>query len=469
MTRTIAGADDLPPADPTSAGWRNRPAGMPAGVPPPSVPLSFLAAAAFGLVACGLSLAALRGAVVRDPTADRVVGAAHLAMLATLSMGVLGALHQFIPVITQRALRSVRLSRATFLCWLAGAWLLPIGFLTRREGVVEAGGAFAASAVALLVVNVWRALAPRSTSAAVRGLRLSVIGFVATACYGVLYVIDRRGAWFDLSGHVVLAHACVGLLAWLGLAYVSVSQKLWPMFMLAHVPGRQRSATVSVWALFAGTVVLSAGLLAGVGPLAILGAAGAALGLGAHLNSLVRTIRHRRRSGDLHLAFVVTSALWLVVGAALALAGVLTVGTHHARGVALVAAAVAAVAGWLLVALVGHSFKIVPFIAWSALRARGVSTTRAGAQLMFADLVNPRWAAVDYALVNVGVASLVAGLSLSSPPFVGTGGASLAAAGVVTGFDLAWRPLRRRDPTPSPASEPGPITLAAELRRRERD
>ena len=453
---------------PASAGWRNRPAGMPAGVPPPSVPLSFLAAAALGLVACGVSLVAVRTAIVRDPTADRVVGAAHLAMLATLSMGVLGALHQFIPVITQRALASVRLSRATFLCWLGGAWLLPIGFLTRDEGVVEAGGAFAATAVTLLVVNVWSALAARSASAAVRGLRLGVIGLVVTACYGVVYVIDRRGQWFDLSGHVVLAHACVGLLAWLGLTYVSVAQKLWPMFMLSHVPGRQRSATLSVWALFAGTAVLSAGLLANATSLAILGAGGAALGLGAHLVSLARTIRHRRRGVDLHLGFVTASALWLVVGPTLALAGALTIGTDRTRGVALVAAAIAAVAGWLLVALVGHSFKIVPFIAWSSLRSRGVSTTRDGAQLMFADLFNARWAAADFVCVNAGVAGLVGGIATSSPSAIGLGGALLAIAGVVTALNLAWRPLHLRASAGSP-EVPAPITLAAELRPHRRD
>ncbi len=452
---------------PTNAGWRDRPAGMPAGVPPPSVPLSFLAAAAVGLVACGVSLIAVRASIVRDPTADRVVGAAHLAMLATLSMGVLGALHQFIPVITQRALASVRLSRATFLSWLGGAWLLPVGFLTRREGVVEAGGALAATAVTLLVINVWSALSVRSDSAAVRGLRLGVIGLVVTACYGVVYVIDRRGQWFDLSGHVVLAHACVGLLAWLGLAYVSVAQKLWPMFMLSHVPGRQRSAALSVWALFGGTVLLSAGLLTNVGPLAVLGAGGAALGLGAHLTSLVRTIRHRRRGADLHLGFVSASALWLIVGAALALAGSLTLGANHTRGVALVASAVGAVAGWLLVALVGHSFKIVPFIAWSSLRARGVSTTSDGAQLMFADLFNRHWAAVDFVLVNAGVASLTAGIAASSTAAIGLGGGLLACVGVITAIDLAWRPLRLRTSRPSVESdEPSPITLAAELRTR---
>lgn len=71
-------------------------------VPPASVPLSFLAAAPAGLAGCGAALAWASGPGAADPAADPVVAAAHLGMLATLSMGVLGALHQFTPLVTHR-------------------------------------------------------------------------------------------------------------------------------------------------------------------------------------------------------------------------------------------------------------------------------------------------------------------------------------------------------------------------------
>ncbi|MGH3123047.1 MAG: hypothetical protein ACRDND_18755 [Streptosporangiaceae bacterium] len=103
------------PARPAAGSWPGRPAGLPGGVPPPSVPLSFLAAAALGLIACGTALVRAGAAGVSDPTADQVVAAAHLGVLATLSMGVPGALHQFVTVVTQRSLRPVRLARATLL------------------------------------------------------------------------------------------------------------------------------------------------------------------------------------------------------------------------------------------------------------------------------------------------------------------------------------------------------------------
>ncbi|MGI8451478.1 MAG: hypothetical protein ACR2MP_30690, partial [Streptosporangiaceae bacterium] len=298
---------------------RGRAAGP--AVLPPSVPLSFLAAASPGLAACGAALAWARNAAAADPTADPVVAALHLGVLATLSMAVLGALHQFTPVVTHTPLRSVRLARATFVTWLAASWLLPLGVAAGREDVVEAGGGLAAVAIALLVVNLWAALLVRGKGSAVTGLRLAVTGLVVTACYGMIYVADRRGNWFDLTGHVVLAHAVVGLFAWLGLTYVTLAGKLWPMSLLANFPGRRRPGTLAVWAVPAGVALLSPGLLLGVAGLAWAGAAVLAGGLAAHLASLLAHLRDRRRRADLFLAFVVTSAIWLLAGAGLARAG----------------------------------------------------------------------------------------------------------------------------------------------------
>lgn len=429
------------PAKPQAGAWQGRPSGMPGAVPPPSVPLIFLVAAAFGLIACGVALVWARSAAAADPTADVVVGAAHLGMLATLSMGILGALHQFTPVVTGRPLRSVLLARATFVTWLAAAWVLPLGIAAQQENVVEAGGALAAIAVMLLVVNLSSPLVARGKGAPVVGLRFCLAGLVATACFGVLYVSDRRGNWFDLSGHVVLAHAVIGLFAWLGLTYVSVAEKLWPMFFLAHVPGRRRASMIAVWAVPAGVLLLSPGLLIGMIPLAAAGAAVLASGLGAHLFSLAQHVRHRRRKADLHLMFVSTSAAWLIAGAALALAAaIVDPGNPHA-GAALVAGAVTAFAGWILETLVGHAHKVVPFILWSVLRSKGIATGPSGKPLMFADLYDHRLAGATYGLVTAGIAAACAGIAGDTPTATAVGGVLLAVTGALTIANLAVTPV----------------------------
>lgn len=442
--RLVEGNGEGAPRPRAAPGRRglDRPVGLPRGVPPPSVPLSFFGAASLGLVACGAALVWVRGAAAADPTGDSVVGAVHLGMLATLSMGVLGALHQFTPVVTQRPLRSVALARVTFLTWLLATWLLPLGIATGHEGVVEAGGGLAGVAIALLVINLSGPLGVRGKGAPVAGLRLALAGFIATACFGLIYVADRRGNWFDLSGHVVVAHAAIGLFAWLGLTYASVAEKLWPMFFLAHVPGRRRAGWTAVWAIPSGVALGAGGLVAGVGWLAWIGAVILAAGLGAHVVSLAAHVRHRRRPPDLHLAFVLTSAVFLVTGAGLALAAAVVMPADHHAGSALAAAAVGAFGGWLLQALVGHAHKVVPFILWSALRTRGVAAHPSGRPLLFADLYDHRVAGLSYGLLSVGLTALCVGLAASEPLATAVGGGLLAVVGLAVGLNLSVSPAR---------------------------
>jgi hypothetical protein len=163
-------------------------------------------------------------------------------------------------------------------------------------------------------------------------------------------------------------------------------------------------------------------------------------GLGAHLISLLAHVRHRRRPADLHLLFVVTSASWLLVGAALAFAAALVLPHDHHNGAALAAAAIAAFAGWLLETLVGHVHKVVPFIGWSALRAKGVSKNTSGTPLMFADLYDHRWAVVTYGLVTAGIAALCVGLAATIPDATAAGGGLFVVTGVVVAANLSLNP-----------------------------
>ncbi len=451
-TETTRNQPDLPGV------WKGRPPGLPGTVPPPSIPLAFLAAAPFGLLATGVSWIWARGAAATSPGADPVVTAVHFGVLATLAMAVLGAAHQFTPVITGRPLRSSLLGRLTFAFFLPASWALPLGVATEQVTVTAIAGALIGVAVVLLVVNLAPALAVKGKGAPVAALRIAMAGAVATGFLGVLFVGDRQGNWFSLSGHVDLAMGVLGLFGWLGMTYVGVAEKLWPMFMLSHLPGRRRSRGLAVWGISLGVALSAPGLAYSVGLLAWPGAVLIACGLGAHLASLVAHVRHRRRQADLHLAFVLTSAAFLPAGAGLAIAAVWAMPHHYHTGVALTAAAMAAFGGWVLVALVGHSYKVVPFIVWSVLRSRGIATGPTGKPLMFADLYNHTWAAVSYAAVTVGMVALCLGLGLGNPTTIGVAGFLFTATAVIVGADLVAIPLRiLRHPGPQAGSEVAPV------------
>ena len=432
-----------PRAAVASGSWAGRPPGVPGAVPPPSVPLSFLAAASAGLVACGVVWVWVRAAAAANPNSDPAIAAVHFGVLAALTMGVLGATHQFTPVITGRPLRSVRLARATFVVWLATSWMLPLGVGFEQTAVTVASGGLAVVGLVLLAWNLAGPLSVRGKGTPVAALRLAVIGAAATTLLGATFVGDRQGHWFVLSAHVDLAMGVLGLFAWLGVTYIGVAQKLWPMFMLAHVPGRRRSGTLAVWATWLGAAVLAGGLAHGASVADWAGGAVLGAGLGAHLVSLWGHLRHRRRKTDLHVAFVVTASGWLVAAAGLALAGTLTLPHHHHEGVALVAAAMVASGGWLLEALVGHAHKVVPFVVWSLLRSHGTPSGPSGKPLMFADLYHHGWAAATYGAVTAGIGALCAGIATSSAPVIAAGGVLLALAGVVVAANLSVRPLRQ--------------------------
>lgn len=244
----------------TSGSWIARPSGVPGVVPPPSIPLSFLAASSVGLVACGVAWVWVRRIAVAQPNSDPVIAAVHLGVLAALTMGILGATHQFTPVITGRALRSVPLARATFLTWLGTSWTLPLGVGFEDVPLTAASGALALAGLVLLVWNLAPALSVRGKGVPVTALRLALISAIATSLLGATFVGDRQGDWFPLSAHVDLAMGVLGLFGWLGLTYMGVAQKLWPMFMLAHLPRRSRSGIVAVWATFLGAAVFAGGL-----------------------------------------------------------------------------------------------------------------------------------------------------------------------------------------------------------------
>lgn len=409
-------------------------------VPPASVPLSFLAAGGVGLVAFGAATALAADKVVVTPTHPGVASAAHVGVLAFLSVSVLGALHQFGPVVGRRALRSVAAARVTFVGIVATAWLLPSGLAHGPEWLIPTGGLIGLATVCLASWNLSRPLASTDAGLPGRGLQLSVGFLVVTVCFGVVYAFNRQTGWFPLLHHRLLAHVHLGLLGWLGLTYISVAEKLWPMFLLAHRPS-SRSGAVAVWSVAGGTALVAPGLLFAVPALAFAGGLVVGVGLVAHLTSLASSIRHRRRSLELLHVYLVTSAAFLVTAVICAGAAAL-LDVSSATRVRLVTAEVVSLIAWLALAVVGHAHKIVPFIGYSALRSRGVQKGPLGRPLLFGDLYRPLPARFTWLSLAAGMSAVLAGvLSATSTP-VTFGGVGVAAAGLVATVNLASGPRR---------------------------
>ncbi len=422
----------------------NAPFAPAAVTPPASVPLGFLTLSGVGLTVLGVTVALGADLLVQAANAPGPVAIAHVSMLAFLTMAVLGAAHQFTPVVARRPLRSGRVAHLTLVGMAATATLLPIGFSRGPEMLVATGAIVGSITVLLALWNLSHPLAATGGGVSLAGLRLS-LGFLAvTVALGVTYAISRQTGWFAPLPHRVLAHAEMGLLGWLGLTYVAVAEKLWPMFLLAHRP----SARPGAWAvglLGAGAPLITAGFLTGTPVLTWTGGVVATAGLVCHLVSLASAVRHRRRPLELLHAFLFTSAAFLVAAVVLAVIAV-TTDPSPGGAVRLAAAHVTALVGWLGLAVVGHVHKIVPFITYTALRAKGTLTGPTGKPLMFGDLIHRPTGWVSLAGGVIGFGGLVVGLLAASPPVVIIGGVAMATVGAVTTINLALGPRRVHTP-----------------------
>lgn len=438
----------------TAPTTTTRPSGPMGMVPPAPIPAGFLLASGAGLVAFGVSVALVADQVVASPTRSNVVASAHLAMLAFLTMGVLGALHQFAPVVGQRRIRSSRLAGATLGGMIATVSLLPAGFATGSEALIVTGGLLGACSVSVAAWNLSAPLASRTGGVPVVGLRASVLYLLVTVGFGVLYALNRQGGWFPLLPARVMAHAHLGLLGWLGLTYVAVAEKLWPMFLLSHRP-TSRTGGFAVWFLAAGVTPLAIGLLFGFPGLAVVGGAAVVIGLAAHVASLVSSIKHRRRSLELLHGYLFASTGFLAAAVTLATVAAFADLEPSVR-VGVVAAEVAALLAWLGMAIMGHAHKIVPFIAYSALRARGIQGHRTGRPLLFTDLYRPQPAWVALTLGTTGFAALIGGILTSASPVIVTAGVLLTACALTITANLGLGPSRAAREDHSQPEQPRP-------------
>lgn len=412
--------------------------GMTAIVPPASIPLGFLLASGIGFAGFGFGIAAIPSRLIVTPTDLSVVGVVHIGMLAALSTALLGALHQFIPVVTASQLRSNKVAAMTLAIWPVGTWLLPVGFLTNLTLLIIAGGTIVVVSALLATWNFSAALMRKSDAEPVTGLRSSIVYFVLTVTFGIVYAFDLHHGWFGLLPNRVLAHAVLGLVGWLGISYVAVAEKLWPMFLLSHKEKRG-AGWLAVRILPFGLLLLVIGLLFQLTTLGVAGGTVAAMGLAAHGGSFIGWIRKRRRKLELLHAFVITAFIYL---ATMVITG--TLAALAPLGIAwrtrLTVTSVAAASMWIALAIVGHAHKIVPFITWTKLREKGVSRRPDGKALLFGDLYNLQIARAAFAGTTLAGAVTLYGILTATRIAITTGGLLLAASSLATTGNLAIVP-----------------------------
>src|SRR5262245_39657338 len=339
----------------------------------------------------------------------RVLALTHTVTLGWISLAILGASYQLIPIVLKGSLWSERIPWWQLPALVVGiAGMLAHFFIAEWSGLLWAA-MLVAVAVGAHVVNLAltlramdaRSLLARFVIVALAGISLTMLAGLALAVHH-LHPFLPGDFYARLGAHVHLA-----VLGWVLPMILGVAAQTYPMFLLGS--GHDvRLERIQFWGVVAGVPALVVGLM--LSPVvAIVGAAAVTATVAAHLSSLVRMLRRRKAPRlEWPVRFLLTAATLLVPATLVGLALVLGLvgGPRWA-----LAYGVLVLGGWVSLTIVGMMLKIVPFLTWYGAYGHlaGRATVPSLAQL--------EWPAAE-AIALIGLA----------------GGTIVLTAGVATGF-----------------------------------
>jgi hypothetical protein len=372
------------------------------------LPLGFLGVAALAFVLAGVALPWLADDLRGHYYHPRVLALTHTLTLGWITLAILGASYQLIPIVLERPVWSERLGRWELVVTALGVMGV-IGHMAigAWAGLVWSAGLVGAGVLAHVVNTALslRGLARWSFTAVT--LATGFTGLVLTTAFGAALGVEHLRAFLPADFYARLhAHVHLALLGFVVPVVLGVSAHVYPLFLLAPRPGR-RVVAVQACGLAVGVPAVVVGLLLAP-PLAVAGALAVATAVGAHVAWVASLMRRSRRPAfDWALRFLVAGATYLAIAAALGVALALgaAIGPRWAS-----AYGVLALGGWASLTIVGMMLKIVPFLVWYRVYAPRAGRTPVPG---LADLRWPTAEAIAFVGLTVGVATLAAGVAMS--------------------------------------------------------
>jgi hypothetical protein len=335
----------------------------PGRAPSATLPLRYLLAAAAAFVAAAVAVPWLGEALAGHYYQPRVFALTHTVTLGWITLSIMGASYQLIPIVLERPIWSERLARAQFLVLAVGiAGVVSHFFIGQWPGLVWGAG-LVALGVGTHVTN---------AAMSVRGIRrwtftgrLVVLGLAAlvlTTGFGAALGLDHVVKMLpDDAFANVHAHVHLALLGWVLPMVIGVGARVYPMFLLAHEPSG-RFGAIQLWGLAAGVPLVVAGILAGTPVVLVPGALGVAAAVAGHVTWVVRMVRERKRPAlDWGLRLVLTGTAYLVAATGMGLGFAFGVLSGPRAGFAY---GILALGGWVSLTIAGMMLKIVPFLVW---------------------------------------------------------------------------------------------------------
>ena len=295
----------------------------PASSPSPLIPLGYLTCAAVAFLAAALGTVWLAPELAGHYYHPRLLALTHTVTLGWITLAIMGASYQLIPIVLGRPIWSERVAR-----WqLAILVLAVIGmvghfYLGTWPGLATAAAPLAVG-IALHLINLGLGLRGFTQwTFTARLVALGYGGLALTTLFGLALALNHLRPFLPGEFFPTLhAHVHLALLGWVTPVIFGVSARVYPMFLLAPVP-RRWSAAMQLGGLVVAVPSVVAGLL-GVPVLLRVGAIAVVAAALGHAAWVIEMVGHRKRPMlDWGLRFTLTATIFLlpalILGVALA-------------------------------------------------------------------------------------------------------------------------------------------------------
>ncbi len=403
-------------------------------MPPLWVPLrAFLVAPFLGATA-GVVLASAGSRSLGNRFTGELLGGLHLLTLGFLTLVMVGAIVQVLPVVTGMTVPFTRfVGPATQAGLILGVPVMAWGLARGSRPAAGAGAIILGVGLALFTSSVLVGAWGARRNVTGRAMALAVVSLVVVASLGVSFLAGHAG-WGPLRRDLTDVHLGWALAGWVGLLVIGVSFQVVPMF--------QVTPAYPLWiqeflpaALFGSLVVWSLGRIQDVEPVAQAGILSACGLLGVYGATTLWLQAHRRRK----LRDVTTDCWRLgmvsLVGASLLVAASTLDLVDLGETRISITFGIMAIVGFGVSVVTGMLYKIVPFLSWLHLQNLLTENNLMGR----VKVRNMRQLLPVTGPQNQFLAHLVAyAMLLASPWLAPNLGGWVRWAGVILTIDLSW-------------------------------
>ena len=207
-------------------------------LPPIDLPFRFFLSAPIFIIACALLVLFSGETLWLSRWQPNMLALTHGFTLGFLTMVMMGALLQLLPVIGGIGIAKPRLIATTsHMLYCAGVIALMLSFLLATNWLTVAALTLLSLGLGLyLGAIIWVLIKKISQGDSINCFRLAITSLAILLLLGVMLLANRVGItlpFITLDKHLTDIHALMGLVGWAGILIIAVSFQVLPMFHVA--------------------------------------------------------------------------------------------------------------------------------------------------------------------------------------------------------------------------------------------